>query len=295
MTVGEQFMPCGACDTGESRVQAEVGEIRVKGVSFAYGRKLVLKNVSLDVPAGTVAALVGPNGAGKSTLLKVISGYLRPSEGEVLVSGKPVHRLSSRERSRLITYTGHEPRPSFEFTVEETVRMGRTPYVRSVFSESKEDLAAARAAMRAAFCEELANRAITSLSSGELQRVHVARAICQDPEVFLLDEPTAHLDLAFELLMMELVSRMAQERKKTVLAVFHDLNLAVRYASVLFFMKDGSLVHSLRPDQLSKEIIRDVYNVDADLVFHPATRSWRVVPVSAAVRPATTSPPARYD
>jgi len=254
-------------------------KILVERVSFAYGKKPILRDIDLKLSEGTVAAVLGPNGAGKSTLLKVISGYLRPQKGEVRVNGERIHSLSSGAKSRLVTYTGSDPTPSFDFTVKETVLMGRTSRSAGLLAETAEDLKAAEDAMQVTGVFELKDRPITSLSSGELQRVWLARAICQDPQVLLLDEPTAHLDMCFKLEIMEIISKIAREKKKTVLAVFHDLNLAMRYASILLFLKDGALAYTLQPGQISAKVIEEIYNVRASLIFHRALESWCVVPL----------------
>lgn len=263
--------------------------IMVSGLSFRYaGRRgardaraghpdgpppeslKTLRDVSLTVPSGAVAAVVGPNGSGKSTLLRTISAYLRPSAGTVLLNGLNPFSLTPSERSRLVTYCGDEPDPVFDFTVEETVEMGRLSGG-APFAEQ---------AMRQVGVLGLRDRAITSLSSGERQRVYIARAICQDPDVLLLDEPTAHLDMAYELRVMDLVVRLARERSKTILAVVHDLNLALRYASVMLFMKDGAIVHVLEPAAVTAGVVREVYGVDVWLTVNPAIGCPVVLPVA---------------
>jgi len=245
--------------------------VKVTALRFGYGDdRLVLMGVDLDAPRGSVTAVVGPNGSGKSTLLKVMSAYLRPSAGSVAVIGVDPHSLSPAMRSTLVTYCGDEPEPAFEFTVEETVRLGRVA--------REDDPEAAVRAMRQVGVFDLRDRAITTLSSGERQRAYIARAICQDPEVFLLDEPTAHLDMAYELQVMEMVVTMAQDWGKTVISVHHDLNLALRYASKLFFLKDGLVRHSLEPHAVTAEVIGDVYAVRAVMARHPSIGCPVVIP-----------------
>lgn len=254
--------------------------IALRDVTFAYGAEVILDRISLEIPRGTFAALLGPNGAGKSTLLKTVSGYLKPQQGEVLVYNKAVHSLGDKERSRLVTYLAPDSRSSFEFTVEEAVIMGRLPYAGSVVSESSGDRKAAQEAMAATGISHLRERTVTSLSSGEQQRVQIARAICQDPAVFLLDEPTAHLDMSFELEVMDLVRKLAQGQGRTVLAIFHDVNLALRYASMLFFMKAGRLVYALEPGQVSSDVIQEVYGVKSHIIEDAACGIRCVVPYS---------------
>ncbi len=257
--------------------------IVLRDVTFAYGAEPILDRINLEISGGIFAALLGPNGAGKSTLLKTVSGYLKPQQGGVFVCNKAVHLLGDKERSRLVTYLAPDSRSSFEFTVEEAVMMGRLSYARSVLSESSGDRKAVQEAMVATGIGHLRERTVTSLSSGEQQRVQIARSICQDPAVFLLDEPTAHLDMSFELEVMDLVRKLAQEQGRTVLAIFHDVNLALRYASILFFMKAGKLVHVLEPEKLSSDIIQEVYGVTSHILEDAASGIRCVVPYSAIV------------
>lgn len=250
--------------------------LRTENLVFGFGREPVLRDISMEIPAGSVCAVVGPNGSGKSTLLRTMSGYLRPEKGKVEVNGVDIHRASFSERSRLITYSGGEAVPSFGFSVEETVVLGR--YAASPDSLLT-DHEAAEKAMKMAQAWELRDRPITELSSGERQRVYLARAVCQDPSVFLLDEPTAHMDLYYEIMVMELISSMVSSGK-TFVAVIHDINLALRYASRLFFMKEGRIAATIVPEDLTPDIIRMVYGVDALVTKHDLIRNPIVVPLS---------------
>ncbi|MGI6620128.1 MAG: ABC transporter ATP-binding protein [Bacillota bacterium] len=265
---------------GDSMIRAGLG-ISVSNVRFAYDGHKILDDIKLHIPKGTFSALLGPNGAGKSTLLKVISGYLEPQQGEVLVCDKRVHSMKDRDRSRLITYVAPDYRSSFEFTVEEAVMMGRIPHSDSLIGSSARDIEAAERAMLATKIIHLRDRPVTALSSGEQQRVQIARAICQEPEVLLLDEPTAHLDMSFELEMMDILGQLVGQGR-TVLAVFHDVNLALRNASTLFFLKQGELVESIHPDRISPEIIEKVYGVKARILEDSGGKFRCVVPYSLA-------------
>lgn len=264
--------------------------ISVRDLCFGYGQGRILHNLDMEVAGGRLVALVGPNGAGKSTLLKVISGYLKPSQGHVFLGGADVSSLSHTERSRVVTYTGDEPDPVYDFTVEETVLMGRTAVLRGgslqpgrqgpLQRAPSAELDFAREAMRVTGVYNLKDRTITSLSSGERQRVYIARAIAQDPHIYLFDEPTAHLDMAFELEIMEVIRGMAQDAGKTVLVVLHDINLALRYASEAVFLKYGKLAHRASPAEVTPDIIRFVYGVKAELARHPVFGHPMVIPVS---------------
>lgn len=226
-------------------------------LSFSYDQNRVLQDVSLSVPAGSVFAVVGPNGSGKSTLLKVTSGYLNPESGRVSVLGTHIHAATPQTRSALVTYSGDEPDPAFPFSVQETVEMGRYAKPGDTLSEISDYGARA---MEATAVSHLSARPITELSSGERQRVYLARAICQDPALFLLDEPTAHLDMAFEHATMNLIRRLAAGGK-TFLTVIHDLNLALRYSDRILFMRAGKLEHAIRPNEVTPEIVEQTYGV----------------------------------
>ncbi len=256
-----------------------MNSLRVSGVKFAYegsgGSREVLHGIDLAAPAGSLTAVVGPNGSGKSTLMKVVSAYLRPTAGSVTLCGHDPHALGPAGRASLVTYCGDEPEPAFDFSVRETVLLGRVARGTSAGDED-----AARDAMERLGVHDLRDRAITSLSSGEKQRVYLARAVYQDPEVFLLDEPTAHLDMAYELQVMEMVRKMAEEAGKTVLTVVHDLNLALRFASRLFFLKDGLLAHDLAPGDVNEDVVREVYGVTCRVTRHPDLGCPVVLPTS---------------
>lgn len=260
------------------------GRVSVADLRYERSGREILRGVSLEVEAGSVTAVVGPNGAGKSTLLKVISGYLRPKSGSVIVGGNDPASLSPSDRSRLVTYCGDEPDPAFAFTVEETVKMGRLSAGQSgsigTAASASPSAGSLEAAMASLDILHLRNRTITSLSSGERQRVYIARAVYQGPEVFLLDEPTTHLDMAYEVQVMGLIRDLGIRHGKTVLTVVHDLNLALRSASRLFFLKEGVLAYSVSPEEVSAEIIRDVYGVDASVERHPVSGTTFVLPPS---------------
>lgn len=254
--------------------------MRLESVWFSYGRRWVVRNVTFLACAGEITAIVGPNGAGKSTILKIASGFLRPQRGSAAVLGRETAALPARERGKLLTYMGAETEPVFGFTVEEAVLLGRFAHTGPLRKESPEDAEAALRAMRILDLETLAKRPVTDLSSGERQRVYLARALCQETSVLLLDEPTAHLDMAYEMLVMDVLSRTARERKAAVVVILHDLNLAARYASRLYFVREGSIYCSGSPlETVTAETIREVYSAESYVFPHPEGKWPQVIPL----------------
>lgn len=257
--------------------------VRLDGIWFSYRRRWVIQDVTLSARAGEITAIVGPNGAGKSTILKVASGFLKPGKGSSRVLDRDVGAMPARARGRLLTYMGAELEPVFGFTVEETVLLGRFPHTGALRKEGPDDVAAARRAMSVLDLDDLAERPVTDLSSGERQRVYLARALCQETSVLLLDEPTAHLDMAYEMRVMEVLSYTAQERNAAVVVILHDLNLASRFASSLYFVREGRIYKSGCPaETVTAQTIREVYGAESYVFPHPEGRWPQVVPLRPA-------------
>jgi len=221
-------------------------------VSFSYGDREVLRDVSFEARRGRLLAIIGPNGAGKSTLLKCIAGILRP-RGEVRLDGIDLLTLSPKERARFVSYVPQASVPEFNFTIEEFVEMGTYFTGGSV-----------RDALQKVGFWERRNESVLSLSGGEYQLVLLARALAQGGRVLLLDEPTSHLDINHALMIMELLKELKEE--KIVVAVLHDLNLALRYADNLLILKNGEKFWEGSVGRLSPKILEEVYGVKVEFV-----------------------------
>jgi iron complex transport system ATP-binding protein len=232
-------------------------------VSFAYAGTSVLRNVSLSLAPGEFVGLIGANGSGKTTLLRVLLGLLSPTIGEVRVGEAPIGSLSRREIALRATMVQQEARIDFAFTVREIVAMGRTPYLGRFKPESAADKDAIHRAMRATDTLKLADRSAMELSGGERQRVHVARALAQEVQAILLDEPTANLDLAHQLEILQLVANFTRQGK-SALAAIHDLSLATRFCDRLLLLSAGEIVAAGKPADVVTE---------ANLVRYFALRS----------------------
>ncbi len=242
--------------------------IRVRDlVMHADGTRL-LHGVSLDVAAGEWLAVIGPNGAGKSTLCRALVGLTTASSGEIAYGGRAAGVLSRRERAQLIAYVPQSPAVPHGFTVADYVLLGRTPYVRSLGTESAADRAAMADAVNRLGLRRLAHRDLGSLSGGERQRVLIARALAQAAPVLLLDEPTTALDLGAQQEVLDLLDRLRTESGLTVVTTLHDLTLAGQYADRLVLLDGGRVVATGGPtDVLTTENIERYYGARMRVVF----------------------------
>jgi iron complex transport system ATP-binding protein len=236
-----------------------------RAVSFRYrpGLAPAVSEVDLDVEVGGLTALVGPNGSGKSTLLSLLGGLLRPDQGEVTLDGVPLRTLPRRSVAARVAYLPARPLVPADYTARELVLMGRHPSGRGLLLERPEDLAAADAALAEAGAAEFADRVCEQLSSGERQRVLLARVLCQGAGVLLLDEPTSAQDPAHAQDLFALLARRAREGCAVAVAT-HDLNAAARHADRLVVISHGQAVATGAPrDVLTAETLAQVFQVDA--------------------------------
>jgi iron complex transport system ATP-binding protein len=242
----------------------------------------VLDGLTFQVEPGEVLGIVGPNGSGKSSLLKLLAKVLQPQEGKIEMFGRELTSLAQDEIARAAALVPQDSQQIFPFTVLETVLMGRYPHhERTAWAgfgwENEEDLAVAEQAMAAADIRHLAGRAVTDLSGGERQRCVIARALAQRPDVLLLDEPTAFLDLPHQIDICTIVRRQQEERGLTVILVSHDLTLASQYCDRILMLKEGRLFRLGTPEEVIRpEVIRDVYGCEVLVDRHPESGLPRV-------------------
>jgi iron complex transport system ATP-binding protein len=255
-------------------------------VSYAYPRRgrtsavEALAGVSLSVARGSFTGLLGPNGCGKTTLLKLMAGVLRPAAGTVTLEGRALADLPRRTAARLVAVVSQDTHPAFDYSVLEIVLMGRHPHLRPTQLEGPGDLAIAHQSLESTGTLHLAHRAFTSLSGGERQRVVIASALAQQPDLLLLDEPTASLDLGYQLEVASLLRRLSREHEVTMVMATHDLNLAASMCDALALLRDGRLLrHGPTADVLTSGAVRALYDVEADVHFHEAAGHLTVTPV----------------
>ena len=259
--------------------------ISVEDLSVSFSGVQALTNVTLDVERGELVGLVGPNGAGKSTLLGTINGVLEPTVGTITVAGDDTTTLSARALARRVATVPQETSLSFAFPVREVVAMGRTPY-RSRFERVSEvDREHTERAMARTDVARFADRPIDAVSGGERQRVVVARALCQDPDALLLDEPTASLDIDHQVRILSLVREFVAEGRAALCAI-HDLSLAARFCDRLALVADGELLAAGTPESvLAEERVKRAFGTEAVVTTHPVTATPDVT--------VTSSPPER--
>jgi iron complex transport system ATP-binding protein len=235
--------------------------LQTESLSFAYGDVPVVRSVDLALRRGSFSGLIGPNGCGKSTLMRLLSGVLRPDSGRVLLEGAPIDAMAPRVRARKIAYVPQQQRSVFPFTALEVVLTGRSPYSSRFRFENEADRAVALEALDVVGAIELAPRPVTELSGGEQQMVSVARALAQQAEVLLLDEPSAALDLKHRAQLLSTLKRQRSERELTALVVTHDLQMLDETFDHLFALWKGELVAEGAPrDVLTQVSLATIYD-----------------------------------
>ena len=246
----------------------------------ATSTEFALRDVSVSIAPGSLTGLLGPNGCGKTTLLKLLAGVLKPDLGSVRLDDREVRLLSARAIARQIAVVPQETHPAFDFTVLEMVLMGRHPHLGAFRLEGPADLAIARDAMIATGIAHLAGRAYMTLSGGEKQRVVIASALAQQPKVLLLDEPTASLDLGYQLEIASLLRQLNRERRVTMVLATHDLNLAASLCDTLVLVRAGQvLMQGPARDVLTSATVQQLYGVIADVSYHEGAGHLTVIPV----------------
>lgn len=254
--------------------------IQAENLCYAYDGVRVLNNLSFTVRRGEFFIVIGPNGSGKTTLMRIIAGLLKADQGALAVQGQPIHQYKRKDLARRIAFVPQQIPTDFPFIVSDVVLFGRTPHMGMFGLESKEDIAFARQAMAFTEVLHLSGRRIDQLSGGECQRVFIARAVCQHPDIIVLDEPTASLDIAHQLRIMDMMEKMREEKNITVIMVSHDVNLAAMYADTLMLLHRGEIVkHGPPADVLTYETLEPVYGCTLLVDDNPLGDYPRVTPV----------------
>ncbi|HEX6477277.1 MAG TPA: ABC transporter ATP-binding protein [Ktedonobacteraceae bacterium] len=252
--------------------------LQIEGITFGYDRQPLLYDIHMQVHEGEMVGLLGPNGSGKTTLLRLISGVLRPQQGMILLEGRDLQDWGRRSIARRIAFVPQELHVPFAFTVEQMVSLGRTPFINLLGTRSKHDMGIVQEAMQSTEIISLAGRIFNELSGGERQRVIMAMALAQQPKLLLLDEPTSHLDIKYQIEILELVQKLNRQPGITVIAAMHDLNLAARYFPRLLLFQRGIVADAGPAEVLEPRLLSRVYGIDVQVGILRGAEHLSVLP-----------------
>ncbi|MGY0499939.1 ABC transporter ATP-binding protein [Nocardia sp. FBN12] len=249
-------------------------------VSLGYGDRVIVDELTLDISPGVVTTVIGPNGCGKSTLLKSLGRLLRPREGQVVLDGKAISSMKTKDVARVIGMLPQTPVAPEGLTVADLVARGRHPHQSWLRQWSTDDETEVAAALAQTGIADLADRTLDELSGGQRQRAWISMALAQGTDILLLDEPTTYLDLAHSLEVLDLVDRLHAEFGRTVVMVLHDLNLAIRYSDELVVMRDGKIVARGKPaDIVTAKLLAQVFGLEATVLTDPVSGRPMIVPI----------------
>jgi iron complex transport system ATP-binding protein len=256
----------------------ESSRLAARGIRLAYDRRVVVDDLSIDIPDGSLTVIVGPNACGKSTLLKALARTLKPEAGTVLLDGKSIGSYRSRAVARMLAMLPQSPIAPEAITVRDLVGRGRYPHQGLLRQWSSSDERAVTDSLAATGVADLADRYMSELSGGQRQRAWIAMVLAQEAELLLLDEPTTFLDIAHQYDVLELCSSL-HSAGRTLVAVLHDLNQAARYATNLVVMKEGEIVASGHPAGiLTAELVQHVFGLASVIIDDPESGTPMVIP-----------------
>lgn len=256
-------------------------KIKCENISHQYGNIKAVIDVSWGIKRGEFWGIIGPNGSGKSTLLRALSGTLKPSFGSVFLDNIDIYRKRIKDVAKEISFVPQTNNLSLTFTCREIVGMGRYPHLNFLGFEKKKDGFIIDEVMNLTRTAYLKDRFVCGLSGGEQQRILIAQALCQTRNILILDEPTSHLDINYQLEILDLLKKINNEENTTILVSLHDLNLASAYCDKLLMLKSGRVfAEGTPPDVISTTIIQDVYKVNAEVNINPSTKKLHVIPLS---------------
>ncbi len=266
--------------TGVYEMAEKSNIISVKNLSFSYNRKEALHDLNFNIAGGDFISILGPNGSGKSTLVNLISKVLKDYKGKIEIKGTDIRKLNSYDVAKMVAVVPQDNNPGFNFTVFEMIMMGRYPYVSRFGTEKKEDFDMVRAVMERTETYSFANRKYSELSGGEKQRVIIAQALAQNSPILLLDEPTSHLDINFQIEFMNLFLSLNKQGNRTVVGIFHDINLAIQSSRKIMLLKEGKIYNFGSTEEIiNRENISSVFGSDVFVGKNPVTKKLYVSPV----------------
>lgn len=251
-----------------------------QNLTLGYGDRIIVEDLDLDIPTGVITTIIGPNGCGKSTLLRALGRLLKPKNGSVVLDGKSISSMKTKDVARVLGMLPQTPVAPEGLTVADLVSRGRHPHQSWIRQWSADDEGEVAQALELTGVSDLADRPVDQLSGGQRQRAWISMALAQGTDILLLDEPTTYLDLAHSMEVLDLVDQLHEEMGRTVVMILHDLNLAVRYSDHLIVMRDGAVVASGEPrDIISAELLLDVFGLDAVVIDDPVSDRPLIVPI----------------
>lgn len=249
-------------------------------LDLGYGERKIVRNLSVEIPTGQVSVIIGANGCGKSTLLRGLARLLTPSAGSVLLDGRSIATMPSKEVAKIMGLLPQAPTAPEGITVADLVGRGRYPHQGWFRQWTPDDDRAVAEALAATDIVDLAGRPIEEMSGGQRQRVWIAMALAQETDLLLLDEPTTYLDLTHQIDVLDLLTDLNRRRGTTIVIVMHDLNLACRYADHLIAMCDGQIVSEGKPaDVITAETMDRVFGLRAQIISDPVSRTPTIIPI----------------
>ncbi|ORI20637.1 ABC transporter ATP-binding protein [Rhodococcus sp. 1168] len=249
-------------------------------LTLGYGDRIVVENLGLEVRTGVITTVIGPNGCGKSTLLRALGRLLKPKSGRVVLDGKAISSMRTKDVARVLGMLPQAPVAPEGLTVADLVSRGRHPHQSWIRQWSSDDESEVANALELTGVGDLADRPVDELSGGQRQRAWISMALAQGTDILLLDEPTTYLDLAHSLEVLDLIDRLHEDLGRTVIMVLHDLNLAVRYSDQIIVMSQGEIVEAGRPqDVISEKLLFDVFGLEAKVIEDPVSDRPLIVPV----------------
>ncbi|MBE1445833.1 ABC transporter ATP-binding protein [Paenibacillus sp. OAS669] len=247
-----------------------MNKLAAQSLSLSYGAALIIDQLDLQIPQGKISILIGSNGCGKSTLLRSFARLLKPEQGAILLNGRGISQMSTKEVARQMAVLPQGPVLPEALTVLQLVRLGRYPHQKLFQQWSEEDEHQVDKALRMTHLESLQDRAVDSLSGGQRQRAWIAMTLAQNTEVLLLDEPTTYLDMAHQVEILDLLYDLNQEEQRTIVMVLHDLNLACRYAHHIIAVHNKGIHSQGLPEEImTKQMIKDVFGMDCEIGTDP--------------------------
>lgn len=253
--------------------------INVKDLNYSYDDKKILQDINISLEKNKFYSIIGPNGSGKTTLLKNIARILPPQKECIYIDGKEINSYKVRDLAKKMASVPQNTNIDFDFTVLDIILMGRSPYLKAFQNEGEKDLKIAHEVMEMTNTWHLKDKNINELSGGERQRVIIARALAQESEIILLDEPISNLDMQHQLEILDTVKYL--NREVTIVAVLHDLNLAGEYSDYILMLKEGKILSSGKPEQvLTEKNIKETYNMNTYILKNPVTGKPHIIPVS---------------